>query len=141
MIRRPPRSTLFPYTTLFRSCQAEAPESRIVLEKEGQPLLPVSPAHAPDPRARHVRREVEHIVGLAQRDQHLPPVRQPAGFSLLAKPLVRDLHPAEVPIQRLILRRELDRVGRLVELLPNSGARSEERRVGKECRSRWSPYH
>src|SRR5258707_8685900 len=24
MIRRPPRSTLFPYTTLFRSCQAVA---------------------------------------------------------------------------------------------------------------------
>ena len=23
----------------------------------------------------------------------------------------------------------------------NEGARSEERRVGKECRSRWSPYH
>ena len=23
----------------------------------------------------------------------------------------------------------------------NSSARSEERRVGKECRSRWSPYH
>ena len=22
-----------------------------------------------------------------------------------------------------------------------AGARSEERRVGKECRSRWSPYH
>ena len=21
------------------------------------------------------------------------------------------------------------------------GSRSEERRVGKECRSRWSPYH
>ena len=36
--------------------------------------------------------------------------------------------------------RELDRgrfaVGRM--LWP---ARSEERRVGKECRSRWSPYH
>ena len=27
------------------------------------------------------------------------------------------------------------------ELLRDSGARSEERRVGKECRSRWSPYH
>ena len=26
-----------------------------------------------------------------------------------------------------------------VAILPNS--RSEERRVGKECRSRWSPYH
>ena len=23
----------------------------------------------------------------------------------------------------------------------DSAARSEERRVGKECRSRWSPYH
>src|SRR3989449_1565668 len=26
-------------------------------------------------------------------------------------------------------------------LKPSAGARSEERRVGKECRSRWSPYH
>src|SRR2546422_4785993 len=25
MIRRPPRSTLFPYTTLFRSCMTDAP--------------------------------------------------------------------------------------------------------------------
>ena len=25
--------------------------------------------------------------------------------------------------------------------LPRSDLRSEERRVGKECRSRWSPYH
>src|SRR5258706_180260 len=25
--------------------------------------------------------------------------------------------------------------------LTGGGARSEERRVGKECRSRWSPYH
>src|SRR2546423_9699331 len=24
---------------------------------------------------------------------------------------------------------------------PAAGFRSEERRVGKECRSRWSPYH
>src|SRR5690242_21023332 len=28
MIRRPPRSTLFPYTTLFRSCRARARASR-----------------------------------------------------------------------------------------------------------------
>ena len=26
-------------------------------------------------------------------------------------------------------------------LLEHSPSRSEERRVGKECRSRWSPYH
>ena len=24
---------------------------------------------------------------------------------------------------------------------PDGPGRSEERRVGKECRSRWSPYH
>ena len=24
---------------------------------------------------------------------------------------------------------------------PEQSVRSEERRVGKECRSRWSPYH
>ena len=29
---------------------------------------------------------------------------------------------------------------RSIQLLPNA-MRSEERRVGKECRSRWSPYH
>src|SRR5690348_17480917 len=29
MIRRPPRSTLFPYTTLFRSCSAPLPFRRI----------------------------------------------------------------------------------------------------------------
>ena len=28
-----------------------------------------------------------------------------------------------------------------LDLLPNAILRSEERRVGKECRSRWSPYH
>ena len=25
--------------------------------------------------------------------------------------------------------------------IPSVAVRSEERRVGKECRSRWSPYH
>src|SRR5256885_16554049 len=29
MIRRPPRSTLFPYTTLFRSCEADAALKKI----------------------------------------------------------------------------------------------------------------
>ena len=28
-----------------------------------------------------------------------------------------------------------------IALLHGLGVRSEERRVGKECRSRWSPYH
>ena len=32
-------------------------------------------------------------------------------------------------------------VGRSGQLLDKYLFRSEERRVGKECRSRWSPYH
>ena len=34
--------------------------------------------------------------------------------------------------------RDLEGVGMMLEHDPD---RSEERRVGKECRSRWSPYH
>ena len=29
----------------------------------------------------------------------------------------------------------------MVDVVYEEGSRSEERRVGKECRSRWSPYH
>jgi len=29
----------------------------------------------------------------------------------------------------------------LMKFVLRQGSRSEERRVGKECRSRWSPYH
>ena len=31
--------------------------------------------------------------------------------------------------------------GRIIEIYGPESSRSEERRVGKECRSRWSPYH
>ena len=31
--------------------------------------------------------------------------------------------------------------GKLMDPLADKLTRSEERRVGKECRSRWSPYH
>src|SRR5690349_23715494 len=45
--------------------------------------------------------------------------------------------------KRELLRRELEGSG--LDLPPAAGTyfqlRSEERRVGKECRSRWSPYH
>ena len=45
----------------------------------------------------------------------------------------------------LILKRKDDDPKILVPLtsleIKNMGLRSEERRVGKECRSRWSPYH
>src|SRR2546422_6034606 len=56
MIRRPPRSTLFPYTTLFRSHRADR------CAREPGPLARVAPAHpacgrgaARDPGAHDVR--------------------------------------------------------------------------------------
>src|SRR2546427_7695733 len=39
MIRRPPRSTLFPYTTLFRSSDERLPD----LERIGIPVLALAP--------------------------------------------------------------------------------------------------
>src|SRR5438034_11119327 len=79
MIRRPPRSTLFPYTTLFRS------------------------------QRRRARR----------RDRRMGPEAQiPIGSPYFDDPLPGRARPVE-----------------------RSQARSEERRVGKECRSRWSPEH
>src|SRR2546425_1198721 len=78
MIRRPPRSTLFPYTTLFRS----------------KPTVPVGALAEPGVASVTV---AVQLVAL--------PTGTEAGMQLT--PVVR----------------------------------SEERRVGKECRSRWSPYH
>src|SRR2546426_628726 len=42
MIRRPPRSTLFPYTTLFRSCRWPAPSSTRFAAPEGSSWKPRS---------------------------------------------------------------------------------------------------
>src|SRR5256885_4213399 len=46
MIRRPPRSTLFPYTTLFRSqvirLMGDKARARRVMKKAGVPILPGS---------------------------------------------------------------------------------------------------
>ena len=35
----------------------------------------------------------------------------------------------------------IERCARRIAALNLHAGRSEERRVGKECRSRWSPYH
>ena len=43
----------------------------------------------------------------------------------------------------VVTQAELNYVGSITidPLLMETQLRSEERRVGKECRSRWSPYH
>src|SRR3712207_7467082 len=47
MIRRPPRSTLFPYTTLFRSREVPRPRQHALraLLPRAHPTVPVPPRH------------------------------------------------------------------------------------------------
>ena len=52
-------------------------------------------------------------------------------FGMLAENLLKGLH-REVMIAKFLI--PINTIRRII-------IRSEERRVGKECRSRWSPYH
>src|SRR5260370_19334244 len=56
MIRRPPRSTLFPYTTLFRS--ADITQVQLSQRFRGSPTLPLTAA------VRQLRRSEEHTSEL-----------------------------------------------------------------------------
>src|SRR2546427_6687008 len=70
MIRRPPRSTLFPYTTLFRSCQDEArPLHRH--ESMGQDDAPLGARRKADRVPREPRWE-RPAEGRLPRRQGLP---------------------------------------------------------------------
>src|SRR2546430_14471358 len=102
MIRRPPRSTLFPYTTLFRSQPGMFIEARLVTAVRPQAVVVPEDAVVPAEGSSFVWVVAD---GKADRRKASLGVRTP-GF---------------------------------VEV--TDGVRSEERRVGKECRSRWSPYH
>src|SRR3989449_11349911 len=124
MIRRPPRSTLFPYTTLFRSIgllklddKADATLYKMLRRRETLGSTGIGQGIAiPHCRSLVVNRlrvafgrKLDGIDFKAIDDK---PVHY---FFLIVAP------PLEVSNQYL--------------------PRSEERRVGKECRSRWSPYH
>src|SRR3712207_9591206 len=99
MIRRPPRSTLFPYTTLFRSVIEHA---RMFVGAKAIATLSAGYQVALDYAKTRVQ-----VADLTATSKDAPRV------TITHHPDVR---------RSLMLR-------------------SEERRVGKECRSRWSPYH
>src|SRR3712207_6997757 len=70
MIRRPPRSTLFPYTTLFRSPRLAAPDAVLgggvghdARRRDGAPRLPPPPPRRHRPRDR----SEEHTSELQSR--------------------------------------------------------------------------
>src|SRR3712207_7161718 len=71
MIRRPPRSTLFPYTTLFRSLpqrRCRARRSQKIPHQSHQPVLSGSPAAAAQRRPRDCcLRSEEHTSELQSR--------------------------------------------------------------------------
>src|SRR2546422_7427776 len=74
MIRRPPRSTLFPYTTLFRSPQArellaDAADRRVCREALRDPARGAGPLRRAEPAARGTpkRRSEEHTSELQSR--------------------------------------------------------------------------
>src|SRR2546428_6356306 len=55
MIRRPPRSTLFPYTTLFRSCTQRPKVGWLYAGESGKPLSDRNLIQ------RHVYRVAQHL--------------------------------------------------------------------------------
>src|SRR2546426_11842547 len=67
MIRRPPRSTLFPYTTLFRS-QQPGTRARDAAEQRVAAQAPrAADADAEGPRAARIIADQPHGDGAAQR--------------------------------------------------------------------------
>ena len=176
MIRRPPRSTLFPYTTLFRSASAisTSPSTRPTtcstisrtMRRPSSIWLPWSRKkgdmdrgrgknadHEQTPRFGRIQRpQTDH-----QRQSQLPCSRI-RGFPrpatqlpvrirrTLRRRIHRNLFRRERHLQLRLLQRQQQeqRHARMFRLQPQREyefRRSEERRVGKECRSRWSPYH
>src|SRR3712207_6589389 len=166
MIRRPPRSTLFPYTTLFRSLEELLPKVRaelgpdavIVRQREGltggvggffQKRLVEIEAAAPDDvevaeGAPFVPGREGGPMGVDVRDD------TPATTDFLAQLSeaqaaveAADLVPLELP--EVVEDETWSSWGDPVpapEVAPyvtdHAPPRSEERRVGQECRSRWS---
>src|SRR5256886_14748642 len=160
MIRRPPRSTLFPYTTLFRSLPIEPPN--VVEPKSPRAVLVHVTEHLEIVPVVLLLDDAPHV------DARLLPPAEPFGGTPLQPARSREVHMHGITQATLEhpgtgaahvlehavpaeLRREgggaqggVMQHGDVVEQqaarIVRDG-RSEERRVGKECRSRWSPYH
>src|SRR3989449_7798301 len=137
MIRRPPRSTLFPYTTLFRSPVEEA-VTPVVYVNSAADLKAFCGEHGGITcTSSNARRVIEWAWARREKilffpDEHLGrntanKMGIPREEILVWDPFLPDggNTPDAIKKARLLLWK----------------GRSEERRVGKECRSRWSPYH
>src|SRR5256884_7663166 len=168
MIRRPPRSTLFPYTTLFRSIDQAVVEAFLkaltpaALEATQLAIQQVEADH--DAALSQWRLAVERAGYEAERAERQYRAVEPEN-RLVARGLetewekrLRDLAAAKAGLERRERQRprllseeekkkirslssDLHKVWTAPTTTDRDRKRSEERRVGKECRSRWSPYH
>src|SRR2546425_2451408 len=165
MIRRPPRSTLFPYTTLFRSnpeprdpweatCAELEPRSRypwrdVLLPRRGAPERNgiarlwshshpgVSRLGSKNADDRCSRLNDEHacvLLACRVNRQRVAKEQHPAG-GVIARAIDTGVRHEAIPA------RPRNHLGGCDPRRETQHRRSEERRVGKECRSRWSPYH
>src|SRR2546426_9110234 len=86
MIRRPPRSTLFPYTTLFRS--AERQQHRIVggrrlqfeIEGAAEALAQRQPEGAILPRSERRVHHQLHPAGVVRSEEHTSELQSPCNL-------------------------------------------------------------
>src|SRR3989454_9518701 len=106
MIRRPPRSTLFPYTTLFRS------STNLITLRVTDNGVPESS-------------DIKSFTVVVTEANSAPVLTVPTDRTvteLSTLTVTNTASDADLPANTLTF------------------SRSEERRVGKEGRSRWSPY-
>src|SRR5256886_8026284 len=151
MIRRPPRSTLFPYTTLFRSRQGRRDLSWLVRDagrvsreqlrlrrhRHLDQVGPLTPRGVKPPAfARHTRPLLVGLLALVACQSNGRERQSPGAPAWL---LERARQERELAARSSVVHDFGFTDGRAASGI--SFERSEERRVGKECRSRWSPYH
>src|SRR5256885_14574797 len=90
------------------------------------------------------RPESKGHVHITAADARRPPA---INFNFLSSAPDAELTVRAIRIARAIMTAPAMAAFQVTEVAPGAGRttddeiRSEERRVGKECRSRWSPYH
>ena len=95
----------------------------------------------------HDLRDVKIAVSWAYAPSYAKPLSVPQGLILLLTRYgmhVTLAHPPEYSLMPEVVeqaRQNAQASGAKFEIVDSMDERSEERRVGKECRSRWSPYH